>query len=117
MAILKIDGVAVKDPKKCDITISDIDGETTRNAAGLLIRDWIAEKRKVEVEWGPLSTAESAAILSKVKKGKFVELTFEDPELGLITRTMYVGDRKVPMYSCINGVPRWEGLSVNFIER
>lgn len=117
MAILKIDGVAVKDPKKCVVTISDIDGETVRNAAGFITRDWIDEKRKAEVEWGSLATAESAAILSKVKKGRFVELTFEDPELGLITRTMYVGDRKAPMYSCINGVPRWEGLSANFIER
>ena len=114
--MLKINGVAIATPKTVEVTVSDLDGESERNANGQLIRDRIAVKRKFNLEWPPLTQNESSKLLNAVSD-VFFTVTFPDPELGIITKTMYVGDRTTPAYSCINGVIKWNGLKMNFIER
>lgn len=114
--MIKINGVAIATPKIFEVTVSDLDGESGRNANGQLIRDRIAVKRKINLEWPPLTQAESSKLLNAVSD-VFFTVTFPDPELGIITKTMYVGDRTTPAYSFINGVIKWNGLKMNFIER
>lgn len=114
--MIKINGVDIATPKSYEATISDLDGESNRNANGELIRDRIAVKRKLNLEWGPLSQSEISALLNAIS-GVFFTVTFPDPQLGLITKTMYVGDRTAPAYSYINGEMKWQGLKMNFIEK
>lgn len=114
--MLSINGVAIATPKIYEAGISDLDGETNRNANGDLIRDRIAVKRKLNLEWGPLTQSEIAPILNAVS-GVFFTVTFPDPQLGQVTKTMYVGDRTAPAYSCIKGQMKWQGLKMNFIEK
>lgn len=114
--MLKVNGVAVATPKTFQSTISDLDGESNRNANGDLIRDRIAIKREISLQWGPLTQQEISKILNAVSE-VFFAVEFHDPQLGVITRTMYVGDRKSPAYSCIDGVVKWEDLKMNFIEK
>lgn len=114
--MIKINGVDIATPKSYEATVTDLDGETNRNAAGELIRDRIAVKRKLNLEWGPLTQAEIAPILNAVS-GVFFTVTFPDPQLGIITKTMYVGDRTAPAYQYINGEVKWQGLKMNFIEK
>ncbi|OBY11900.1 DUF6711 family protein [Clostridium paraputrificum] len=114
--MIKINGVAIATPKIYEATVSDLDGESNRNAAGQLIRDRIAIKRKLNLEWGPLSQSEIAPILNAVS-GVFFTVTFPDPQLGIITKTMYVGDRTAPAYQYINEEVKWSGLKLNLIEK
>lgn len=114
--MIKINGVAIATPKTFEVTVSDLDGESERNANGQLIRDRIAVKRKINLEWPPLTQNESSKLLNAVSD-VFFTVTFPDPELGIITKIMYVGDRTTPAYSYINGVIKWNGLKMNFIER
>ena len=114
--MIKINGVAIATPKIYEATVSDLDGESNRNAAGQLIRDRIAVKRKLNLEWGPLSQSEIALILNAVS-GVFFTVTFPDPQLGIITKTMYVGDRTAPAYQYINEEVKWSGLKLNLIEK
>lgn len=114
--MIKINGVAIATPKVFEPTISDLDGESNRNAKGEMIRDRIAVKRKLSLEWGPLTQSEIAPILNAVS-GVFFTVEFPDPQLGVISKTMYVGDRTSPAYSCIKGVVKWSGLKMNFIEK
>lgn len=114
--MLRINGVAVATPKTFQVDITDLDGESNRNAKGELIRDRIAVKRKLNLEWGSLTQSEIQTLLKAVSS-VFFTVNFPDPQLGLITKTMYVGDRSAPMYSCIKGVSKWEGLKMNFIEK
>ncbi|MDU7947782.1 MAG: DUF6711 family protein [Clostridium sp.] len=114
--MISINGVAIATPKAYESTVTDLDGETNRNANGDLIRDRIAVKRKLNLEWGPLSQSEISTLLSAVSS-VFFTVTFPDPELGMITKTMYVGDRTAPAYSFINGEVKWQGLKMNFIEK
>ena len=114
--MIKINGVAIATPKVFEATVSDIDGETNRNANGELIRDRVAVKRKINLEWGTLEQSEMSKILNAVSN-VFFTVEFPDPQLGLITKTMYVGDRTSPAYSYIDNKIKWQGLKMNFIER
>lgn len=114
--MLKINGVAIATPKSYEVIVQDLDGETNRNANGDLVRDRISVKRKIQLEWPPLTQSEISALLTAVSD-VFFTVTFPDPQLGVITRTMYVGDRTSQAYSCINGIVKWSGLKMNFIEK
>ncbi len=114
--MISINGVKIATPKTYEATVSDLDGETNRNANGDLIRDRVAVKRKLNLEWGPLTQSEIAPILNAVS-GVFFTVTFPDPQLGMVTKTMYVGDRTALAYQYINGEVKWKGLKMNFIEK
>ncbi|NME65841.1 hypothetical protein HF846_14690 [Clostridium cadaveris] len=114
--MLKINGVAIATPKTYEVTVQDLDGETNRNANGDMIRDRIAVKRKINLEWAPLSQSEISTLLTAVS-GVFFTVTFPDPQLGMVTKTMYVGDRTSPAYQFKNGEVKWSGLKMNFIEK
>ena len=104
MAILKINGVAIPDPSEFSVDIMDIDDETTRNAKGDLIRNRIATKRKLNCQWPPCGNAEMSTILKAVKN-VFFTVEYPDPMEGTrLTKTFYVGDRRMPMYSEVNGI-------------
>lgn len=116
--MLNINGVAIAAPKTYQVQISDLDGETNRNANGELLRDRIAVKRKLTLEWGPLDNSEISTILKTVKD-VFFEVTFNDPMDGIIIVTMYVGDRTAPayMYDEESKEMKWKDLKMNFIEK
>jgi hypothetical protein len=116
--MISINGVAIATPKSYEATVTDLDGETNRNANGELIRDRIAVKRKLNLEWGPLTQAETQTLLSAVSS-VFFTVTFPDPQSGMITKTMYVGDRTAPAYFYDEKAKevKWQGLKMNFIEK
>ncbi|WP_394898941.1 DUF6711 family protein [Clostridium paraputrificum] len=114
--MIKINGVAIATPKVFEATVSDIDGESNRNAKGELIRDRVAVKRKINLEWGTLEQSEMSKILNAVSS-VFFTVEFPDPQLGLITKTMYVGDRTSPAYSYIDNKIKWQGLKMNLVEK
>lgn len=114
--MIKVNGVDIATPKVFEISISDLDGESNRNANGELVRDRIAVKRKLNIEWGPLSQSEIQTLLNAVSS-VFFTVTYPDPQLGVVTKTMYVGDRKAPALSYKNNEVLWEGLTMNFIEK
>ena len=113
----KVNGVAMPTPKSFTVNISDLDGESNRNANGDLIRDRIATKRKLEIEYPPLDPSDISLILKAISP-VFISVEYPDPqEGGFITKTMYAGDKSSPMYSIINGQPKWSGLKFNLIEK
>lgn len=115
--MLKINGVAITTPKVFDVTISDLDGESNRNAQGDLMRDRIAIKRKLNLEWPPLSNSECSKLLKAVSS-VFFTVEYPDPEVGaMVTKTMYVGDRTSAMYTIIEGIPKWSGVKMNLIQK
>lgn len=115
--ILWINGEPVKTPKDIKLSINDIDSDSTgRNANGDLMRDRVATKRKLEIEWGPLRQSEISKILNQTS-GVFFNVRYFDAKEGLITRTFYAGDRSSPAYTFQNGAIWWSGLSMNLIEK
>jgi hypothetical protein len=117
MAILTINGAPVAAPKSLEVGINDLDGESTRNAKGELIRDRIAVKRKISAEWPPLTMAQASTLLQAVQN-VFFDVIYPDPMVGgTTTKTFYVGDRSVPMLKATGGVYMWESIKMDFIEK
>lgn len=114
--MLVINGVNVVAPKSMSVSISDIDGDTGRNANGTIVRDRVAIKRKIELEWGMLTQAEISQLLNAVSS-VFFNVTFIDPQQGQVTKTMYVGDRSAPVFSFNEKFKPWSGLKMNLIEQ
>ena len=116
--MLSINGVEIATPKSFEVAISDLDGESNRNANGEMIRDRIGVKRKITLEWPPLTQSEMSTLLTAVS-GVFFTVTFPDPQQGVVTKTMYVGDRTAPAYFYDTRIKqvKWSGLKMNFIEK
>lgn len=114
--MISINGVPITSPKTFEAAVSDLDGESNRNLFGELVRSRIAVKRKLTLEWPPLTQSEMSTLLTAVS-GVFFTATYPDPQEGMVTKTMYVGDRTAPAYQYINGEVKWSGLKMNFIEK
>lgn len=118
MPHLKLNNIFVKPPKSLKVSIQDIDGQTTRTAAGTMIRDRIAVKRKIECEWGALSPDDIRIILNAISN-EFFTVSYPDPQYGQSEKIFYCGDRSMPVYSFHPKFSTfmWSGLTVNFIEQ
>lgn len=123
MALLeftKASGTVVRprDPKAITFGIQDLDSsEAGRNQLGELMRDRQAVKRKLTCSWSALTDTQLNELLNAVTD-QFFQLAFYDPmQRKRVTMTAYVGDRTMPLYSCIDGVYVWQSLTMNFIER
>lgn len=117
--MIKINGITIRAPKSMSVTISDVDSpSTTRNAKGDLVRDRVNIKRKIDLDFPPMKQSEMQTLLSAVQD-QFFTVEFLDPQLGVITRTMYVGDRSSPLYRHGNGTTDvlWENVKFNLVER
>ena len=122
LTVTKQNGTVVDLPYPQEYTpsIQDVDASTTgRNAAGTMIRDRVAVKRKFSCKWAALSQADLKTILSACTDSSFT-LTCVDPLTG--TRqsyTVYVGDRTMPVYwypSTNDKTWLYTSLTMNFIE-
>lgn len=107
-------------PQEYTPSIQDVDASTTgRNAAGTMIRDRVAVKRKFSCKWAALSQADLKKILDACEEVSF-RLTAVDPKSGtIVTYWVYVGDRTMPVYwypSTNDTSWMYSSLSMNFIE-
>lgn len=120
MAELRINGVSVKTPQKFQVGYQTIDADSSgRNANGEMVRDIIAQKVKLEIEWGPLDDATASALLKAIKS-VFFSVSYPDAETGSQqTKTFYSGDRTLPSYSWNDkfSAIKWQSFSANFIEK
>lgn len=115
--MIQVGGADLKTPQKLSVGVYDVAAKADRNAQGEILIDRVATKRKLEMEWGPLSNTDIAAILGAVT-AVFFSVTYPDPLTGAAkTITCYVGDRTAPMLKNTSGTPYWEGLKMNFIEK
>lgn len=93
----KVDGNPFPvEPKSASISYMDLDGESERNANGKLVRQIIRTGvRKLEIEFGPITTSEATTILYMLSKANF-KFTFPSPKGGFETiEEAYCGDRQL----------------------
>lgn len=114
--MININGIDItKYIKPYKVSLQDLDSDSSvRNVKGEMMRDRIAVKRKIELEFGPLQSNDIKAILGAIA-GVFFSVTFIDPLEGQITKQMYCGDRTAALYS--SNTELWTGLKFNLIER
>lgn len=115
--MIKINGVTIATPNSFSVSIEDINGQSVRNANGDLYIDRISTKVKIDCSWPPLDN-ESTSVLLKAVKDTFFSVEYPDPVEGeLVSKTMYVESKSVPIYSFIDGKAKWNGLKMTFSEK
>ena len=100
------------------VSRNDFEGpNTTRTLDGLLHRDYIGYKRKIEVSFRPLSDTEWRFIEHTVLRGKKDHTVIFDDFGEESTATMYQSSFNGVIYSAAPGIPPLRiGAAVNFIE-
>lgn len=115
--ILVVEGIALPDPS--EMTPSDYDlSESERNAKGKMVAQIIREDiHKLEIKWKLLKPEEYTLIRKAIKKKFDLSVTYITPETGTKqSLSMYVGDRKTPIYTYRDGEPVYKNASFNLIE-
>lgn len=114
--MIKINSVAISTPDTFQVSINDI-VKAERNAAGSMVIDRIATKRKLVMSWTYFSAAEMETLLAAVSE-IFFEVSYPDPATGAErTGTFYAGDKTAEGLVYKEGVMTWKGLKFNVIER
>jgi len=114
--MIKINGVGIPTPSDFSVSIQDI-SKAERNAAGTMIIERIATKRKLELSWSFLTKTDLSSLLQAVSP-VFFTVEYPDPQTGSNrVGTFYCGDRTCGMLDFKNGVPRYKDVKFNLIER
>lgn len=70
----------------------DIDGVTAgRTISGLMIRDRVATKIRLDITCRPMKNDELRILLNLLLP-EFISVTYDDPMLGFVTKTMYANN-------------------------
>ena len=71
---------------------NDLDGpDAERTMDGILTRDRIATKVRLDVTCLPLNSEDAAIVLNAILP-QFVEVEYTDPMEGIVTKTMYANN-------------------------
>lgn len=97
---------------------NDVESEDAgRTLDGIMHRDRVASKVRLDIKCRPLKDAEAMAVLSAIKP-EFVTVRYIDPQDGSVTRTMY--SNNIPAICATvrpDGTALWKGLEFPLIER
>jgi hypothetical protein len=114
--MIKVNGVALPTPSDYNVGIMDI-SKAERNAAGTMVIDRIATKRKLELSWKYLSKEDLSKVLNLVAP-VFFDVKYIDPQTNSWkTGIFYCGDRHVGALDYRKGNIRYKDIKFNLIER
>lgn len=98
---------------------NDIDGPSAgRTLSGLMIRDRVATKIRLDITCRQL-TLDEARMLLNLLMPEFVSVTYDDPMDGLVTRTMYANNNEAQfLFARDNDTKEWwDNVSFPLVER
>jgi hypothetical protein len=116
MTAIRVGTTDLPTPSEISLGVMDI-SKAERNTRGMLLKEHIATKQKLELGWKYLSATELKTVLSAVSP-TFFDVTYTDPLTNATrTGTFYAGDRTVGVMDIKNGVTRYKDIKFNLIER
>lgn len=114
--------VSLIDPSAMEYQAYDLDagGSTGRGLDGKLLRDRVAKKEKLVMEFPPMRAEDMTTMLNLVA-GEFFQCKYYSILYGQVREaTMYVGDRSAKAYylydSANHATQMWTDIKFNFIE-
>lgn len=126
--MFKIGSTTVAEPARGGITVTDEPiwaSNTGRNTKGKMIGDIVAWKTTIEVTWPPLTYSQVKTIRDAIKAGgEFFEIHYKDIEAGISSGALQTQDKTVycaniprSLYSLSSKYPRYDGITIQFIEQ
>lgn len=116
MAVLMVDGAAVKSPSEMKVSMIEIGSGELRSASGALVKDVVAVKRRLGLRWAHMTPLELSALLGKVKNAYF-DLSYPDPEGGMRTAQFRCGDISTGVLRMDGADPVWTDVAMEWSER
>lgn len=115
---VQIDGKPLPPIAKLQIDHEKIWSKNTgRTDSGEMVGDIVTRKWKLQIEFAPLSDAQVSKLEGLIDPA-FFDVTFRSPRTGENTTvSMYAGTPSYPVYSYVNGLPRYLGVTVDLIEK
>ena len=112
-----VDGFTIPTPTEYTVDIEEL-SKSERNANGLLIKERIAFKRKLNMSWAYLTAADASSLLSRLNPS-FVSVVYPDPETNINqTGTFYAGSKSNGGVLYQGGkMTGWRNITINLIER
>lgn len=97
---------------------NDVDGPNAgRTMSGLMVRDRVATKIRLDITCRPLKLDELRFLLNLILP-EFVQVTYEDPMYGLVTKTMYANNHSAQIYQHMTDDSEvWFNISFPLIEK
>lgn len=98
---------------------NDIDGPSAgRTLSGLMIRDRVATKIRLDITCRQLTLPEARMLLNLLMP-EFVSVTYDDPMDGLVTRTMYANNNGAQfLFARDNDTKEWwDNVTFPLVER
>jgi len=114
--MIKINGVAMPAPSEYSVSIMDI-SKAERNAAGTMIIERIATKRKIELNWKYLTREQLNQVLTLVSPVSFTVEYLDPQDNAWRSGSFYCGDRTAAAMDYRDGNVRWKDIKFNLIER
>ena len=116
----RLSSSTIRLPSEMQVTIQSYDGsESGRTGDGTMHRDYVTDKRRIDLTWKVLSTQEMALLLSKIDPniaGPKFQLKYLDPQKGYITLDVYVGDRVAAQYTFTDSQIAFRDFSIGLIQ-
>lgn len=126
MAVLWFEGTEMPDPALNGITITK-DKIWSKNAgrsseSGKMMGDIVAIKYKIQIKWPVLSQEKSALVDDYISnmESAFFKIKFIDPKSKtgeFVEKDVYAGTPTYPVYSYVEGYPRYVGVAVDLVEQ
>lgn len=98
---------------------NDVDGPNAgRTLSGLMVRDRVATKIRLDITCRPLKTDEIHILLNLLLP-EFVQVTYNDPMYGTVTKTMYANNNPAQFLFARTGYETeyWTGITFPLVER
>lgn len=111
MAVLWVNDAAVATPSEMKMEIFEVGSGDVRSAAGKLVVDRVAVKRRLTLGWAVLSAAELGSLLNAVRE-PFFQVVCPDPELGQRTMTCRCESRMAGVLRLCGGEPVWKDVEM-----
>lgn len=98
---------------------NDIDGPNSgRTLSGLMIRDRVATKIRLDITCRQLTHEETRMLLNLLMP-EFVQVTYDDPMQGIVTKTMYANNNGAQFLFAKDNdsVEMWDNVTFPLVER
>lgn len=116
---LIVDGVTMPCPSKFAVAYQDVSAaDSGRVESGLMYKNRVAQKIKIELEWVAVSNENASTILTAFDP-EYFNVTYHDPKSNsTVTKEFYRGDASAPYYWWVTGRSfNFQTISFNIIER
>lgn len=117
MAIIKFDGVTLRDPSSMQWSLQRVSSpDAGRTLDGVMHVEQVTQKRKLELSWNYISSADASTIIQAANP-EYIEVYYFDFLDGEYeTRTFYTGDQSIPVYTFQDDYKIVSSVSFNIIE-